>query len=169
MARTLVPAQASVAFDRAGRSALGQWQDRQSGRKVRAKLGRPRTVGGTGKVGHQTRAVLASRSAVHVTVRTRKGVPSLRSRRRFAAIKRAFVKFCAVEGSGFRLVHFAVLSNHVHFIVEADSAAALSMGMQRVLHSISRRLNALSVADLGGHIQTHIGGYKSLPGWLGRG
>jgi len=95
-------------------------------------------------------------------------VPNLRSRRRFSAIKKAFVRFCGVAGSGFRLVHFAVLSNHIHFVVEADSKRALSMGMQKLLHSISRRLNALNVFEHGGRVSTKQGSYKKIFGWLGR-
>src|SRR5687768_8474091 len=70
-------------------------------------------------------------------VRATKAVPNLRSRRRYAAIRNAFVKFAAPDTLGFRLIHFAVLSNHVHFVVEADSKHALSRGMQKLLHSIS--------------------------------
>src|SRR5262249_54568736 len=65
--------------------------------------------------------------------------------------------------------HFAVLSNHLHFVVEADSKAALSMGMQKIGHSISRRLNAVSVREHGGRVSTKGGGpYSQVAGWLGR-
>ncbi|MCC6805996.1 MAG: hypothetical protein IT381_01120 [Deltaproteobacteria bacterium] len=105
-------------------------------------------------------------------------MPNLRSRKRYAAVRNAFVKFCAQEATGFRLVHFAVLSNHLHFVVEADSSRALSMGMQKLLHSISRRLNALSVREQGGRqiaprvasseASSGEGGYRALVGWIGR-
>ena len=117
---------------------------------------------------HRSRLVLEKKSAVHVTLKVRRGVPNLRSRRRFDVIKHAFVKFCAPSGLGFRLVHFAVLSNHVHFVVEADSKRALSMGMQKLLHSISRRLNALSLKEHGTTLSTKTGSYRALKGWLGR-
>jgi REP element-mobilizing transposase RayT len=118
--------------------------------------------------------MLATSAALHVTLKTRTAVPNLRTRRRFNIIKHAFVKFCGAEANGgpaiegFRLVHFAVLSNHVHLVVEADSKHALSMGMQKLLHSISRRLNALSVHEHGGKISTKAGPYHDLKGWLGR-
>jgi REP element-mobilizing transposase RayT len=105
---------------------------------------------------------------VHVTLKATRNVPNLRTRRRFAVIKRAFVRFCKVDGLGFRLVHFAVLSNHVHFVVEADSKRALSMGMQKLLHSISRRLNALNVWEHGAKVSTKTGRYRELAGWIGR-
>ena len=105
-------------------------------------------------------------------------MPNLRSRKRYAAVRNAFVKCCEQKTIGFRLVHFAVLSNHLHFVVEADSKRALSMGMQKVLHSISRRLNALSVREQGGRqiaprvasseASSGEGGYRALVGWIGR-
>jgi REP element-mobilizing transposase RayT len=111
---------------------------------------------------------LHEKTAVHVTLRVRSHVPSLRSRRRFAAVVAAFRKFGA-SVDGFRLVHFAVLSNHLHFVVEVDSKRALSLGMQKIGHSISRRLNALSVRASGGRISTKSGvAYSQARGWLGR-
>lgn len=44
---------------------------------------------------------------------------------------------------GFRLVHYAVQSNHLHLVCEADDARALSRGVQRVASRIARRLNEL--------------------------
>ena len=40
--------------------------------------------------------------------------------------------------------------------------------MQKLLHSISRRLNALSVHEHGGRQSKSTGGYRNLKGWLGR-
>ncbi len=42
---------------------------------------------------------------------------------------------------GFRLVHYAVLGNHVHLIVEAGDRKALWRGMQGLGVRIARRLN----------------------------
>jgi REP element-mobilizing transposase RayT len=162
-----IPGQSILPFSRSERIEL-QERDHAADEKVRRGPGRPPTKGGTGRVSHQSRTEIGANTAVLVTVRCRAGIPSLRSRRRFNLIKEAFAKFCAVPDTGFRLVHFAVLSNHVHFIVEADSARALSMGMKKVLHSISRRLNADSVFEHGGRVSTKGGSYKNLPGWLGR-
>ena len=100
-------------------------------------------------VTHQARPWLAEQTALHVTLKLRASVPNLRDRKRFAAVRAAFVKFCNVPGSGFRLVHFSVQTNHIHLIAEADSKLALSKGMQRVAHSISRRVNALAERWIG--------------------
>ena len=143
-------------------------RERAEGKPVRRGLGRPRKKNND-RVSHQRRDHLPGKSAVHVTLRLRRHVPSLRARRRFNVVKHAFVRFCRAR-PGFRLVHFAVLSNHLHFIVEADSKHALSMGMQLLLHSVSRRLNALFVREQGGRQKTREpgAGYRSPAGWLGR-
>jgi len=143
-----------------------QWRQRTLGDKVVAGPGRPRSR--KAGVSHLMRPALREKSALHVTLKVSRAVPNLRTRRRYAVIRNAFVKFCAPAELGFRLVHFAVLSNHVHFVVEADSKRALSMGMQKLLHSISRRLNALSLRERGERQSTKGGNYSALKGWLGR-
>lgn len=161
------PRQAVLEFGRKERVINRQIRERADGKKVRPGLGRPRKKNND-RVAHQTRPALKGKSALHVTLRVRDHVPNLRARRRFNVIKQAFVKFCAPKTVSFRLVHFAVLSNHLHFIIEADSKRALSMGLQKLLHSISRRLNALSVREHGGTFSTKRGPYGTLRGWLGR-
>lgn len=153
-------------FSRKERVVNRQIRERAEGKKVRRGPGRPKRS--SSRHSHQSRPTLKKGSAVHITLRASAGVRNLRSRKRFSVVKRAFAKFCGGGDSAFRLVHFAVLSNHLHFVVEADSKQALAMGMQRLLHSISRRLNALSVAEAGGALSTKAGSYKKQPGWIGR-
>jgi len=42
---------------------------------------------------------------------------------------------------GFRLVHYAVMGNHVHLLAEATDARALSRGMQGLGIRVARGLN----------------------------
>ena len=158
------PAQASLGFTRQDKVRHRQWSERAQGKKVRRGPGRPKSK--TSGVSHLKRPELAEKSAVHVTLKVRKHVPNLRSRRRFSVIKKAFVRFCT--GQGFRLVRFSVLSNHMHFVLEADSKKALSLGMQKLSHSISRRLSALNVRENGGKVSTKAGKYTESKGWLGK-
>jgi len=158
-----IPGQTLLPFGRSERVVNRQIRERAAGKKVRAGLGRPKK---DGSVSHQARAAIGVNTSVLVTLKATALVPTLRSRRRYAVIKQAFVKYCA-SVDGFRLVHFAVLSNHVHFVCEADSRRALSMGLQKLLHSISRRLNALNVKERGGRVSTLGGSYRDLSGWIG--
>jgi REP element-mobilizing transposase RayT len=49
--------------------------------------------------------------------------------------------FAGAARFGFRLVHYAVMGNHVHLIVEAGDRKALWRGMQGLGVRIARRLN----------------------------
>jgi putative transposase len=91
-------------------------------------------------VSHKERPRFDKPAPAHVTLRVRDDVPSLRSSRRFAVIRRVFA---AAKGlHGLRLVEFTVLSNHLHLIVEADDSRALARGMQGLCIRLAKRLNA---------------------------
>jgi putative transposase len=91
-------------------------------------------------VSHQPRPRFDKPTPAHVTLRIGDDVPSLRSSRRFAVIRRCF---SAARGlHGLRLVEFTVLSNHLHLIVEAESSRDLSRGMQGLCIRLAKQLNA---------------------------
>src|SRR5690606_41964204 len=71
---------------------------------------------------------LDARHPVHVTVRLAEGLPSLRGKGTFAVVRECLRR--AKERLGARVVHFAVLGNHVHLIVEAEGKGALARAMQ---------------------------------------
>jgi REP element-mobilizing transposase RayT len=68
-----------------------------------------------------------------------KHVCNLRSRRAFTQLAHAF--HGARDRFGFRLVHFAVMGNHIHLLCEAEDARALGRGMKGLGVRIARRLN----------------------------
>ncbi|MEO6594429.1 MAG: transposase [Planctomycetota bacterium] len=92
-------------------------------------------------VDHRERAPLAARFSAHVTVKLQHGLPRLRSQREYAALRRAFAAGC--DRRGFRLTHYAVLNDHLHFLVEAPNRLALSRGVQGLLIRTARGLNKL--------------------------
>jgi len=92
-------------------------------------------------VRHRPRPALAARHPVHVTLRTREHVWNLRSRRSFAAIEAALHGI--MPRPDFRVVHFSVQGNHVHLLVEAHGAAALTAGLKALTGRISKHLNAM--------------------------
>ncbi len=108
-------------------------------------------------VAHVTREVLPARFPVHVTWRMEKGVANLRTRRCFNVMKRAM--YAGALKGGFRLVHYAVMGNHVHLIVEAPDRVRLARGMQGLGVRIARALNRLmrrSGRVLGDRYHAHI-------------
>jgi putative transposase len=92
-----------------------------------------------GKVSHAARPVFEKAMPAHVTLRVLDTVPNMRSSRRFRAIRTCFA---ASRGRlGLRLIEFSVLSNHLHFIVEANHSKSLAQGMKGLLVRIARALN----------------------------
>ena len=130
---------------------LKRWGGRRKG------AGRPRDDGLRGPgVAHLTRPAVRSTFPVHVTWRMCDGVWNLRSQRCFKRLASAM--WASVKPS-FRVVHYSVMGNHVHFIVEARDRVALSRGMQGLGIRIARTLNRLmerSGRVLGDRYHAHI-------------
>ena len=77
---------------------------------------------------------------LHVTVRVRGTLPSLREDALVGAVRAVIA---SASSDAFRVIHFSIQTNHVHLIVEATDAHALSRGMQRLDSRIARRVNGL--------------------------
>jgi REP element-mobilizing transposase RayT len=78
---------------------------------------------------------------VHVTLRVGDRVWNLRSGRCFRVIESSLEE--VRERFGLRVIEFTVLGNHLHLVVEADSDALLSRGMQGLAVRIAKALNRL--------------------------
>jgi REP element-mobilizing transposase RayT len=78
---------------------------------------------------------------VHATLRVLDHVWNLRSRRSFSVIEAAIAGMSRFRD--FRVVHFGVEGNHLHFIVEADHNRALSEGMQGLTIRLAKGLNRM--------------------------
>ncbi len=85
-------------------------------------------------VRHRSREVFPARYPCHVTLRVRKDVPSLRSVGLVKRFEESLAAGC--DRGDFRVIHYSLLGNHAHFIVEASCREALGRGMK----SLTRRL-----------------------------
>jgi len=103
----------------------------------RPGAGRPRKPG---TVSHGARPSFPGRYPQHVTLRLGASSPSLAREWLFARAIRPAI--AASPKTGFRVIEFNVLSNHVHLIVEADGAESLSRGVQGLAIRIARRVNS---------------------------
>lgn len=92
-------------------------------------------------VSHAARPKLSRHHPVHVTTRLRGGLPSLRHPTEIAVLERAFR--AGSERMGFRLVHYSIQRDHLHFLVEAEDERALGRGMKGLLVRVARVLNRL--------------------------
>ncbi len=102
-----------------------------AGRKRRGKATMP----------HRARPVHERQHPVHVTLRIVHGVPSLRRKVPYRLIKHAMAE--TTRRSDFRIAHYSVQRNHLHLIVEADDASALSRGVRALEIRIAHRINRL--------------------------
>ncbi len=111
------------------------WGGKRPGAGRKRKDGKPAPPG----VPHLRRPWVDARHPVGVTLKVRREVWSLRGQRCAAALRRALEQ--GHQRQGFRLVHFSILGNHLHLIVEASSRARLSGGLQGLEVRMARALN----------------------------
>ena len=78
----------------------------------RAGAGRPRTV--RSRVAHRRREPLASRFPAHITLKIRRHLASLRTKRKVSVVRAAVAAAC--EGSGFRVVNWSIQTDHIHLL-----------------------------------------------------
>ena len=92
-------------------------------------------------VPHRRRCEVEERFPMHVTLRLREGLESLRRRQTYAVVCQALCK--GKEYGEFRLHQFSVQSNHLHLIVEASDRVSLARGVQGLAIRIAKGLNKL--------------------------
>ena len=76
---------------------------------------------------------------VHVTLRVRPGVPSLRGGALVHEWRRSLTE--ASERGGFRVTHYSLQGDHAHLIVEAHGKEALACGMKSIGARLARAVN----------------------------
>jgi len=87
---------------------------------------------------HRVRPQHEPRHPAHVTLRAAALPTSLRTARVFSAVRDALG--CASRDD-FRLIAFSVQRDHLHLIVEADSARRLTSGLQGVAIRVAKAVN----------------------------
>jgi REP element-mobilizing transposase RayT len=111
-------------------------------RKRRRGGGRKPKVAKAG-VPHTKRPRMSGREPVHVTLTTVPEVGRLRTRKVYQCVRRALRRSQGESRSAgrFRVCHLSIQGNHIHLIVEAESQAVLSRGMQGLQISIAKHIN----------------------------
>jgi REP element-mobilizing transposase RayT len=90
-------------------------------------------------VWHRERERIPGWCPVHVTLRVRTDVPSLRT----VALVREFQRSLAEasERGSFRVAHYSIQGDHAHMIVEAHGKEALATGMKSIGARLARAAN----------------------------
>jgi REP element-mobilizing transposase RayT len=107
----------------------------------RPGAGRPR--GPRPRVLHRERAAVPGECPVHVTLRIRADLPSLREGRFVKEWRRSLAE--AAERGSFRVNHYSLQGDHAHLIVEAQGKHALACGMKSIAARLARALNRVAV------------------------
>src|SRR3990172_5821452 len=106
----------------------------------RPGAGHPR--GPRPRVLHRAREPVPGHFPVHVTLRVRAGVPSLRGGALVREWRRSLSE--ASERGSFRVTHDSLQGDHAHLIVEAKGKEALASGMKSIAARLARAVNRVS-------------------------
>lgn len=86
-------------------------------------------------VAHRIREKVTHRTPLHVNFKYR---TTIKNKTSLKILKRAIINARAL---GLRVIHFSMQSNHMHFILEADSNEILSRGMRSLTVTFAKGLN----------------------------
>jgi REP element-mobilizing transposase RayT len=103
-------------------------------------------------VSHAKRTELRERFPVLVTLRLRKGLPSLRYHAEHRVVRGTLADSARET---FHVVEYSTQSNHVHMLIEAKDERALSRGMNSLAVRLVRRLKKLW-ASVGARVEGRV-------------
>jgi REP-associated tyrosine transposase len=90
-------------------------------------------------VSHRSRGEVRPTTPVHVGLKVAADISNLRHPDLFGPLREAI--YAGSNRNGMRIIHFSVIEDHLHFIVEADGVAALARGMQGLAVRLAKRIN----------------------------
>ncbi len=105
----------------------------------RRGAGRPR--GARPRVMHRPRERIVARVPVHVTIRLRRGIPTLRQPRFVRRFRSSLAEACVRHG--FRVVHYSIQRDHLHLLIEVQNNRSIACGMKSVGARIGKLANRL--------------------------
>ncbi|MDZ4678121.1 MAG: transposase [Oligoflexia bacterium] len=81
----------------------------------------------SGTVGHIKREVIKSQYPLHITLRIREKIPTLRRKVLLTEFKKSIAN---AKVHGINVIHFSLQSNHIHLFAESSSNKFLALGMR---------------------------------------
>ncbi len=91
----------------------------------------------SGMVNHMKREKIDFKKPLHMTLKLRDGLPSLRCDLMFGNLKRCLKK---AKDRGLRVIHFSLESNHLHLLIECRDNKTLSLGMKSLGASLGKAI-----------------------------
>ncbi len=77
-------------------------------------------------------------------MRVRREVRTLRTKKRFQAIRRVFVAVLELECNDFRIIDWSLQGDHIHLVTEASDQPSLARGMKGLAVRLARAINRIS-------------------------
>lgn len=102
-----------------------------------SRVGAGRKPSGSPRLPHTSRLPHAKQHPCHVTIRARRGLRSFRTPG-FVRTFEASLRELAAERRDFRVIAYAVLHDHAHFVIEAHDAHSLASGMKALGARVAR-------------------------------
>jgi putative transposase len=91
----------------------------------------------SGTINHMKRPKVSLKQPCHITLRLKKGIPSLRNKLLFkefkAGVKRA-------KAWGLHVIHFSVQSNHIHLFCESESSDKLARAIRSLAGQFAKEV-----------------------------
>jgi putative transposase len=100
----------------------------------RAGSGRP---GLLGQVSHMKRPRISVRTPLHITLRLREGLPSLRNKNLFKEFKESVRR---AKKQGLYVIHFSVQSNHIHLFCEAKDNNVVALAIRALAGRFAKHI-----------------------------
>jgi REP element-mobilizing transposase RayT len=91
---------------------------------------------------HRARGPVPGSCPVHVTLRSKPQLISLREGKLVREWRRSLARAC--ERGSFRVAHYSLQVDHAHLIVEAQGNHALACGMKSIAARLARAVNRIS-------------------------
>lgn len=113
----------------------------------------------TGTVNHMKRPEVNISKPLHITLRLNPGLPNLRKNWLLKEFKKSAAN---AKTFGFYVVHFSLLSNHIHMIVEARGNRCLAQGMRSLAGRFAKRIRLVHKAREASFAQKRLGPIREL-------
>lgn len=95
----------------------------------------------SGQVNHMKRDKVEAKFPMHLTLKMKPGLKSLRSPKMTLAFKESLSK---AKAKGLRVIHFALESNHAHLFTEANDNGTLRSGMASLGSSFGKAVRKIN-------------------------
>src|SRR5471030_3126443 len=97
----------------------------------------------SGQVNHMKRPEISLKTPLHITLRLKEKLPSIRNKNLFKEFKESVRR---AKLQGLYIIHFSVQSSHIHLFCEGESQSAVALGMRSLAGRFAKFIRAYAAA-----------------------